>query len=79
MAAPKYIKDKAEQLDRALNKVAKLAFDLESWYESKTDTYAANEFFSEEHLDNPYEFDLDSVLEALDKAADGKAQYRKCY
>lgn len=79
MAAPKYIKAKAEQLERALDAVNKLSTELEEWYAGKTDDYAAQDFFHDEALDIPYEFNLESVLEALDKAADGKAQHRGCY
>lgn len=70
MAAPKRIVKKAEQLERALNTVNRLASELEDWYASKTDEDLAMDFFHEENLDNPYEFDLQSVLAALDEVAD---------
>lgn len=79
MAAPKYIREKAYQLSRALNRVAELSNELEIWYESKTDCYAAQDFYREESLDIPWEFNLESVLAELDKAADGQVQYRGCY
>lgn len=79
MAAPKYIKAKAEQLERALDAVSRLSAELEDWYAGKTDDYAAQDFFHDQALDIPYEFNLASVLEALDKAADGKAQHRGSY
>lgn len=79
MTAPKYIKAKAEALDRALGQVAKLSNELEAWYASKTDDYAAQDFYNEQRLDMPWEFDLESLMVELDKAADGKAQYRGCY
>ena len=34
MAAPKYIKAKAEALGRALDQVARLSNELEAWYGS---------------------------------------------
>lgn len=70
MAAPKRIVKKAEQLERALNAVDRLSAELEEWYASKTDDSLAMEFFCDYHLDVPYEFDLRSVLEALDEVAD---------
>ena len=79
MAAPKCIKAKAEALDRALAQVARLSNEIEAWYASKTDDYVAQDFYHDEHLDIPWEFDLESVLEELDKVADGKKQCRGCY
>ncbi len=70
MAAPKYIRDKAEQLDKALNRVAKLSFDLQNYYESKTDAERGQQFFYEQRLDIPWEFDLQSVLHALDEVSE---------
>lgn len=75
MAAPKYIKAKAEALSRALDQVAKLSNELEAWYATKTDDCAAQDFYHNEHLDIPWEFNLASVLEELDNAADGNATY----
>ena len=73
MAAPKYIKAKAEALSRALDQVAKLSNELEAWYATKTDDYSAQDFYYNERLDIPWEFNL--VLEELDNAADGNATY----
>ena len=70
MATPKYIKMKAEQLERALNMVAKLSNEIEDWYGKKTDEYEACEFYCEFHLDNPWEFRLTEVLEELDSVSD---------
>lgn len=70
MAAPKRIIKKAEQLERALNAVNRLSTELEEWYASKTDEYAAMEFFCDYRLDIPYEFNLQDVLAALDEVAD---------
>lgn len=70
MAAPKRITKKAEQLERALDAVNRLSTELEEWYASKTDDYAAQDFFHDEALDIPYEFNLESVLAALDEVAD---------
>ena len=75
MTAPKYIKAKAEALSRALDQVAKLSNELEAWYATKTDDYAAQDFYCGEHLDIPWEFNIASVLEELDNAADGSATY----
>lgn len=69
MAAPKYIHNKAERLQEALNQVAKLTDEIEKWCDSKgvdgqdiTYTY---------QLDNPYEFDLKGLHGALNTIADG--------
>lgn len=73
MAAPKYIKAKAEQLARALAKVDQLSDELERWYASKEGWEMGQEFFHNQHLDNPWEFRLADVLEALDEAGYGNA------
>ena len=67
MAAPKYIKAKAEQLDKALAQVRKLNAELIEWADKQgEDGY---DFACESNLDNAYEFDLWNVLAELDKIA----------
>lgn len=69
MAAPKRIRAKAEQLSRALDTVSRLAEELERWYATKTDDYLAMDFFHDCNLDNPYEYDLQEVLDRLDEVS----------
>lgn len=68
MAAPKYIKAKAEQLDRALAQVRKLNAEIIEWVDRQgEDGY---DLACELGLDNAYEYDLECVLRDLDEVAD---------
>lgn len=70
MAAPKHIKEKAMALQRALDRVDKLATELEEWYGKKAgDENLGCDFFHDYGLDSPYEFMLDEVLAELDNIA----------
>lgn len=70
MAAPKYMKAKAEQLAKAMATVEKLSNEIIDWVDSKgEDGY---DFACNVRLDIPYEFDLSDVLEGLDQVADGE-------
>ena len=73
MAAPNYIKDKARQLNRALSQVARLANEIADYAEKKG--VAQDQFFYENHLDMPYEFDLEELLANLDAVADGDYEF----
>lgn len=68
MAAPKRIIKKAEQLDRALAQVARLANEIEEWAEDHGADGA--DFFYENRLDMAYEFDLQDLLANLDELTD---------
>lgn len=68
MAAPKRIIKKAEQLERALAQVARIANEIEEWAEGHGAD--GSDFFYENRLDMPYEFDLDDLLAALDELSD---------
>ena len=71
MPAPNSIRNKVEQLQKALDKVSILSYELEQWYAKKTDDDAAHQFFYECRLDVPYEFDYYKTMQMLDDAADG--------
>ena len=69
MAAPKYIHEKAERLQKALDTVAKLTDEIEQWCDSKNvNGYDITYTFK---LDNPYEFDLKGLHGVLNTIADG--------
>jgi hypothetical protein len=72
MAVPKRITKKAEQLERALAQVARLGAELEGWYACRTSDSEAMDFFHMQSLDNPYEFDLASVLQAMEDVSEGR-------
>ncbi len=67
--APQNIKTKALQLEKALNRVAALASDIEAYAEKHGAEGCA--FFHDNRLDMAYEFDLSYLLENLDKVARG--------
>ena len=69
MATPKYIINKAKALNKALVQVARLAEELEDWVEKQDTDIDAYDFFLDNHLDNPYEFNLAELLESLDEVA----------
>lgn len=68
--APKSIQAKAYQLEKALNKVAKLANEIEEYAEKNGAD--PSEFFRDNRLDMAYEFDVNYLLENLDKVARGE-------
>lgn len=67
MAAPKHIQEKAIQLNKALCRVAKLADEVSDWAENHGADL--DDFWYENRLDNPYEFNLADLLDALDELA----------
>ena len=64
---PAYIKEEARKLNNALVAVKKHSQAIEAWVENNTEVDGM-EFFHNNTLDNPYEFRLDWVLEALEDA-----------
>lgn len=68
--APQNIKTKALQLEKALNRVADLANEIETWAEKHG--AEGTQFFNDNRLDMAYEFDLSYLLENLDKVARGE-------
>jgi len=70
MTAPKTIQNKARQLARALDQVARLSSEIEEWAVKKGAD--GDDFFYENRLDILWEFDLAHTLEALDMVADGE-------
>lgn len=64
---PAYIKEEARKLNNALAAVKKHAHTIEAWVENNTNT-SGYEFFMENRLDMPYEFNLAETLEALEEA-----------
>lgn len=68
--APQNIKKKALQLEKALDRVATLANEIEAWAEKNGAEPC--EFFRDNRLDMAYEFDLSYLLENLDKVARGE-------
>ena len=70
MAASKSIKSKAEQLSKALDKVARLANEIAAYADKHG--VDQDQFFYENRLDMAYEFDLSELLENLDAVADGE-------
>ena len=67
--APQNIKTKALQLEKALNRVADLASEIEAWAEKHG--AEGTQFFYDNRLDMPYEFNISDLLENLDKVARG--------
>ena len=65
---PAYIINDLEKLNKHLDKVADLAQDIETWVEKNTDK-DSYDFFCENHLDNPYEFDIKYTKAELERIA----------
>ena len=71
MPAPGYAQDEVRKLARALAQVARCTDNLIMWVDKRNDG-AGMDFACDLKLDNPYEFDLDATLAALDLAADAR-------
>lgn len=69
MAAPKYIHEKVNRLQKALIQVANLTDDIIQWCDDKGEEGV--DIACEYQIDNPYEKDLKGLLEELDAIADG--------
>lgn len=69
---PAYIINDLEKLNKHLDKVADLAHDIESWVEKNSDKDSFD-FFCENNLDNPYEFDIEYTKAELERIARGKS------
>lgn len=65
---PAYIINDLEKLNKHLDKVADLAQDIETWVEKNTDKDSFD-FFCENHLNNPYEFDIKYTKAELERIA----------
>lgn len=63
MKTAKTMSKKAEQLSKALNRVWKLADEIEEWAEQNGVDGA--DFAYRQKLDNPYEFDLEALLDEI--------------
>ena len=61
---PGYIIHDCEHLETYLNKVAKIANEIEAWVSANTDADGCD-FFLDNHLDNPYEYRADYTMEQL--------------
>lgn len=68
---PAYIIKDLEKLSKHLDAVAELAENIESWVEKNT-RKDSSAFFYENHLDMPYEFDLDYTKAELERIVEGK-------
>lgn len=68
MAAPKYIHEKVNRLQKALIQVANLTDDIIQWCDDKN--VDGLDIACEYQIDNPYEFDLKGLHEELDTIAD---------
>lgn len=66
---PEYIKEEARRLNNALAAVSKHASTIEEWVDKNTDVDSFD-FFCDNKLDNPYEFNLADVLAALEAAVE---------
>lgn len=69
---PAYIIKDLEKLNKHLNAVAELAGNIESWV-GKNTSEDGLDFFYENHLDTPYEFDLDYTKAELERIVDRKS------
>lgn len=67
---PAYIIKDLEKLSKHLDAVAELAGNIESWVEKNTSKDSLD-FFYENHLDMPYEFNLDYTKAELERIVDG--------
>ena len=68
---PAYIIKDLEKLSKHLDAVAELAENIESWVEKNTRKDSLD-FFYENHLDMPYEFDPDYTKAELKRIVEGK-------
>lgn len=66
---PAYIKEDVRKLNNALVMVAKYVQNIENWVDSNTNVDGMD-FVCYNHLDNPYEFDYERVLEELQAAVE---------
>ncbi len=64
MKSLKTMQKKAEMLAKALDRVDTLASEIEEWAEAHGED--GPDFFYTHKLDSPYEFELGSLLEALE-------------
>lgn len=69
---PAYIIKDLEKLNKHLNAVAELAGNIESWV-GKNTSEDGLDFFYENHLDMPYEFDLDYTKAELERIVNRKS------
>lgn len=64
---PTYIIKEVEALNKALANVIKHSRTIESWVNKNTNV-DGDDFFYDNRLDIPYEFDAEATIEALQEA-----------
>lgn len=64
---PKYVLNKLNSLQRALAEVDQYSTEIEAFVARKTDDYVAMDFYHDNHLDCPFEFNYETTIKALEE------------
>ena len=68
---PAYIIKDVERLNKYLNMVDNLSREIETWVEENTDADGMD-FFYDNHLDNPFEFNANYTIGQLNELVEGE-------